>query len=56
MMKHIVLGLLLMSVIKTTNAQDEPLLNLKKEVSGLQKEVIAIKELNKKLTSSLESL
>lgn len=55
MMKHIVLGLLLMSVIKTTNAQDEPLLNLKKEVSGLQKEVIAIKELNKKLTSSLES-
>lgn len=54
-MKHIVLGLLLMSVIKTTNAQDEPLLNLKKEVSGLQKEVIAIKELNKKLTSSLES-
>ncbi len=55
MMKHIVLGLLLMSVIKTTNAQDEPLLNLKKEVSGLQKEVIAIKELNKKLNSSLES-
>jgi len=55
MMKHIVLGLLLMSVIKTTNAQDEPLLNLKKEVSGLQKEVVAIKELNKKLTSSLES-
>ena len=54
-MKHIVLGLLLMSVIKTTNAQDEPLLNLKKEVSGLQKEVIAIKELNKKLNSSLES-
>ena len=55
MMKQFILGLLLISFFNTTKAQDETLINLKREVSGLQKEMIAIKETNKKLTSSLES-